>query len=207
MGDGVSLSLISGVLWAVFGYLCGSIPFGLLLSKAAGLGDIRSIGSGNIGATNVLRTGSKKIAATTLLLDCAKGFVPVAIALNTEGAHAAMLAGLAALAGHMFPAWLNFNGGKGVATYIGVLAALSWQLALLFLATWLTVAALLRYSSLSALTAVVAVPVAAFVWHGGELAVYLAGLAFAIFAKHYENIGRLLKGEESKITFGKSRGS
>ena len=140
----------------VFGYLLGSIPFGLLLTRAAGLGDVRNIGSGNIGATNVLRTGNKGLAAATLLLDMLKGTAAVLIA-GIYGTEAAIAAGLGAFLGHLFPVWLGFKGGKGVATYIGVLAGLMWQAALLFGAVWLVVAFALRYSSLSALTACVVV--------------------------------------------------
>ena len=148
-----------GILGALaFGYLLGSIPFGLLVTRAAGLGDVRKIGSGNIGATNVLRTGNKGLAALTLLLDALKGTVAV-LAAGYFGADHAVYAGFAAFLGHIFPAWLNFRGGKGVATYLGVLAGLYWPAALAFAAVWLGVAYLTRYSSLAALSASVIVPV------------------------------------------------
>ena len=142
----------------VFGYLLGSIPFGLLITRAAGLGDVRKIGSGNIGATNVLRTGNKGLAALTLLLDALKGTAAVLVA-GYFGADYAVYAGFAAFLGHIFPAWLDFKGGKGVATYLGVLAGLYWPAALVFAAVWLAVAYLTRYSSLAALTASFIVPV------------------------------------------------
>ena len=142
----------------LFGYLLGSIPFGLLLTKMAGLGDLRSIGSGNIGATNVLRTGRKDLAAVTLLGDAGKGAAAVLLAAAIWGPEAAMIAGVAAFFGHVFPVWLGFKGGKGVATFIGILLALSWPVALAFCAIWLLVAVALRYSSLAALTAATASP-------------------------------------------------
>src|SRR5690349_9118172 len=148
-------------LWpAVVGFLLGSIPFGLLLTRFAGLGDIRSIGSGNIGATNVLRTGNKKLAAATLVGDALKGTVAVLLAGWLWGPQAAIVAGLGAFLGHIFPVWLRFRGGKGVATYLGVLIGLAWPVAILFAIVWLAMAYLTRYSSLSALTASVAAPLA-----------------------------------------------
>src|SRR5690349_10563334 len=150
------------------GYLLGSIPFGLLLTQAAGLGDVRNIGSGNIGATNVLRTGNKGLAAVTLLLDMLKGTAAVLIAGN-YGPEPAIAAGLGAFLGHLFPVWLGFKGGKGVATYIGVLLGLMWQAALLFCAVWIVVAFALRYSSLSALTACVVTPIALWFWGRPDL--------------------------------------
>lgn len=180
------------------GYLAGSIPFGLLLTKAAGLGDVRSIGSGNIGATNVLRTGRKGLAAATLLLDALKGTVAALVAYSW-GLEAAMAAGLGAFLGHLFPVWLGFKGGKGVATYLGVLAGLAWKGALAFAVVWLVIALVTRYSSLAALLASVAVPLV--VWFLGqpELAVFFAALSVIIFLKHRANIGRLLAGTESRI--------
>ncbi len=180
------------------GYLAGSIPFGLLLTKAAGLGDVRSIGSGNIGATNVLRTGRKGLAAATLLLDALKGTVAALVAYSW-GLEAAMAAGLGAFLGHLFPVWLGFKGGKGVATYLGVLAGLAWKGALAFAVVWLVIALVTRYSSLAALLASVAVPLV--VWFLGqpELAVFFAALSVIIFVKHRANIGRLLAGTESRI--------
>src|SRR6516165_3121666 len=149
------------------GYLLGSIPFGLLLTKAAGGPDVRTIGSGNIGATNVLRTGRKGLAALTLLLDALKGTAAVLIALVYGGYEASLAAGLAAFLGHLFPVWLKFKGGKGVATYIGLLLALAWPAAIVFCVVWLAVAALTRYSSLAALTASVVAP--AFLWYEHNL--------------------------------------
>jgi glycerol-3-phosphate acyltransferase PlsY len=185
------------------GYLLGSIPFGLLLTKAAGLGDIRSIGSGNIGATNVLRTGHKGLAATTLLLDALKGTAAVLIAgamAPAEAANeAALVGGLGAFLGHVFPVWLGFRGGKGVATYIGVLLGLHWPAAVAFCAIWLASAFLTRYSSLSALIASVATPL--LLWGLGltQMAGLVALLSGLLILKHHANIRRLLSGTESKI--------
>lgn len=181
-----------------FGYLLGSIPFGLLLTRAAGLGDVRNIGSGNIGATNVLRTGRKGLAALTLLLDALKGTAAVLIA-GRWGPEAALAAGLGAFLGHLFPVWLGFKGGKGVATYLGVLAGVSWKMALLFAAVWLIVAAVTRYSSLAALTAALAVPVGLFVSGLANEAILFAALSAVVWAKHRANISRLIAGTESRI--------
>ena len=183
----------------VFGYLLGSIPFGLLLTRAAGLGDIRSIGSGNIGATNVLRTGNKKLAAATLLLDAAKGAVAVLLARAWLGEFPALLAGFAAFLGHIYPVWLGFRGGKGVATYLGVLVALAWQLAALFAVLWLAVAKVGRISSLAAITATIAVTIAAWVWAPRELAAVVSLMSVIVLIKHRANIERLLTGEEPRI--------
>lgn len=191
----MSLSLLIAL---VFGYLLGSIPFGLLLTRAAGLGDVRNIGSGNIGATNVLRTGNKGLAAVTLLLDMLKGTAAVLIAGN-YGPEPAIAAGLGAFLGHLFPVWLGFKGGKGVATYIGVLLGLMWQAALLFCAVWIVVAFALRYSSLSALTACVIAPIALWFWGRADLAILFAVLSVVVFIKHRANISRLLAGTEGKI--------
>ena len=182
----------------VFGYLLGSIPFGLLLTRAAGLGDVRNIGSGNIGATNVLRTGNKGLAAATLILDMLKGTAAVLIA-GFHGTEYAIAAGLGAFLGHLFPVWLGFKGGKGVATYIGVLAGLMWQAALLFGAVWIVVALAMRYSSLSALVACVVTPIALYLWGRPDLAILFAGLSVVVFVKHRANIARLLAGAEGKI--------
>ena len=182
----------------VFGYLLGSIPFGLLLTRAAGLGDVRTIGSGNIGATNVLRTGNKGLAAATLILDMLKGTAAVLIA-GFYGTEFAIAAGLGAFLGHLFPVWLGFKGGKGVATYIGVLAGLMWQAALLFGAVWIVVALAMRYSSLSALIACVVTPIALYLWGRPDLAILFAGLSVVVFVKHRANIARLLAGTEGKI--------
>src|SRR5437762_221050 len=148
-----ALSPLAGFLAIVIGYLSGSIPFGLLLTRWAGLGDVRAIGSGNIGATNVLRTGNRTIAGITLILDMLKGTVPVLLMKWQAGESAALVAGAGAFIGHLFPVWLNFKGGKGVATYIGVLFGLAWPLAVIFLGVWILFAALFRRSSLSALAA------------------------------------------------------
>jgi acyl phosphate:glycerol-3-phosphate acyltransferase len=186
------------IIALAFGYLLGSIPFGLLLTRAAGLGDVRNIGSGNIGATNVLRTGRRGLAATTLLLDMLKGTAAVLVAAN-YGTEPAIAAGLGAFLGHLFPVWLGFKGGKGVATYIGVLAGLMWQAALLFGAVWIVVAFAMRYSSLSALTACVVVPIALYFMGRTDLAILFAALSVIVFIKHRANIARLIAGTEGKI--------
>ncbi len=182
----------------VFGYLLGSIPFGLLMTRAAGLGDVRRIGSGNIGATNVLRTGNKGLAALTLLLDALKGTAAVLIA-GYFRADLALYAGLAAFIGHIFPAWLNFRGGKGVATYLGVLAGLDWTAAIAFAAVWLGVAFLTRFSSLAALTAALVVPVFLFFLGRGDAALLFLTMTAVVYYKHCANIERLLAGTESRI--------
>jgi len=184
---------------AVIGYLLGSIPFGLVLTKLAGTADLRSIGSGNIGATNVLRTGRKGLAAATLLLDMLKGTVAVIIAGYFGGPNAAMLAGLGAFLGHLFPVWLKFRGGKGVAVYIGILIGLFWPAAIVFCVVWLALAFAFRYSSLSALTASVIAPL--FLWWFAQpaLAALSAVLTLLLFFMHRENIRRLLTGTEGKI--------
>jgi glycerol-3-phosphate acyltransferase PlsY len=183
----------------VLGYLFGSIPFGLLLTRAAGLGDIRKIGSGNIGATNVLRTGNKKVAAATLILDALKAVVPILIARHFWGEDAARVAALGAFLGHCFPVWLNFKGGKGVAVMIGSLLALNWIVGIIFCAVWLLIAFTRKISSLAALTAAATAPIFAFVLGSERLAVVVAGLAILLFFQHRENIARLLKGTEPKI--------
>ena len=214
-----------------FGYLLGSVPFGLILTRMAGLGDVRAIGSGNIGATNVLRTGNKKLAAVTLALDMLKGTAAVliaywlAVSFNDGTTSTAMQqnfavwmpAGVGAFLGHVYPVWLNFKGGKGVATYIGVLLGWWWQAALLFCGVWLVTAFLTRYSSLSAILAAIVTPLALY-WHAhtdvtpttDTIAAVLSGqiliMSYAAAAlsglliwKHRENIGRLIAGEESRI--------
>lgn len=186
------------------GYLCGSIPFGLVITRAAGLGDVRSIGSGNIGATNVLRTGNKALAALTLLADALKGTLPCLLALwiasrNGFGIELALLAGFGAFLGHLYPVWLSFKGGKGVATYLGVLLALAWQGFLTFAVVWLCVAALSRYSSLAALVAAVAVPLALWVLGLNAVALLFAVMSVIVFIKHEANIRRLISGTETRI--------
>jgi len=183
----------------IVGYLLGSIPFGLILTKLAGTQDLRSIGSGNIGATNVLRTGNKGLAAATLLGDMLKGTAAVIIAGSLWGPNAAMLAGLGAFLGHLFPVWLQFRGGKGVATYIGVLLGLFWPAAAMFGAIWIATAFASRYSSLSALVASFVTPI--FLWFFGHsaLASLFAVLTLLLFWTHRENIKRLQTGTEGKI--------
>lgn len=195
-------TLAAYALPVLIGYGLGSIPFGLLLTRFAGLGDIRAVGSGNIGATNVLRTGHKGLAALTLLLDGLKGTLAVvlgSLAAGGQGAEAGLVAGLAAFLGHIFPVWLGFKGGKGVATYIGVVAALAWPGALVFVGVWLAVAVLLRYSSLAALVASAATPVALLMlgWTNEALAALF--MTLFLFWKHSANISRLSKGEEPRI--------
>lgn len=192
--DGPRMLLMLGA-----GYLLGSIPFGLLLTKFIGGVDVRTIGSGNIGATNVLRTGNKKLAAATLLLDALKGTAAVLIGWFYGGPQFALIGGLGAFLGHILPVWLRFKGGKGVATFLGIALGFAWQAALVFAAMWLVIAYLTRYSSLSALIASVAVPVY-FWWSGqGQAAQVFALLTVLIFIMHHENIRRLLSGSESKI--------
>jgi glycerol-3-phosphate acyltransferase PlsY len=188
-----------------FGYLLGSIPFGLLITRLAGTQDLRTLGSGNIGATNVLRTGRKGLAAATLLCDMLKGTAAVLIMYRLWGQDMAILAGLGAFLGHLFPVWLRFKGGKGVATYLGVLLALSWLAALIFALIWLAVAALTRYSSLSALVAGAATP--AVLWWGTgdrQEAQLFVLLTVLIFVMHRANIARLLAGTEGRIGRGQS---
>jgi len=187
------------ILWAVLGYGLGSVSFGMILARVMGLGNLREIGSGNIGATNVLRTGNKKAAALTLLLDGAKGAVAVLLARAFAGEDAAQVAALAAFLGHCFPVWLRFNGGKGVATFIGIVLALAWPVGLLACATWLAVAAASRYSSLAALMAAGMSPVYASFTGYGQAFVLLLVLAALIYARHWSNIARLRAGTESRI--------
>jgi glycerol-3-phosphate acyltransferase PlsY len=197
MNPQVAIALAAG-----FGYLLGSIPFGLLLTRAAGGGDIRAIGSGNIGATNVLRTGRKGLAAATLLFDMFKGTVAVLIAAHFAGHDAALAAGLGAFLGHLFPVWLKFKGGKGVATYIGLLIGLAWPGALIFIAIWLVAAALFRYSSLSALIASALTPLALWLLGRPDAAGLFLVLTILLWIMHRANIGRLLNGSEGKINLG-----
>ncbi|WEJ56832.1 glycerol-3-phosphate 1-O-acyltransferase PlsY [Devosia sp. FJ2-5-3] len=183
----------------VLGYLSGSIPFGLILTRAAGLGDIRNIGSGNIGATNVLRTGNKKIAAATLVLDALKAAVPVLVARYFWGEEAAMLAAVGAFLGHCFPVWLGFKGGKGVAVMIGSLFALAWPVGIIFCAVWLIIAFARKISSLAALTAAATAPIFAYLFGSPLLALTVIVLALLLFFQHRENIARLLAGTEPAI--------
>jgi glycerol-3-phosphate acyltransferase PlsY len=181
------------------GYLLGSIPFGLIITRLAGTADIREIGSGNIGATNVLRTGRKGLAALTLVCDMLKGTLAVIVVARLGGVDAALAAGLGAFLGHLFPLWLKFKGGKGVATYIGLLIGLAWPAALIFGAIWLIVAAVSRYSSLAALIASALTPLA--LWFLGQpnIAALFLALSVLLWVMHRANIGRLLNGSEGKI--------
>ncbi len=188
----------------IFGYLCGSIPFGIILTRLAGTQDLRGIGSGNIGATNVLRTGRKDLAALTLLLDALKGTFAVLIAAHFWPADQAAIApalcaGFGAFIGHVFPVWLRFNGGKGVATFLGCLFGLQWQAGLVFIVIWLGVAALTRYSSAAALSASALMPVVLLAMGHGPKAILFAILALLLWIMHRANIMRLLGGTEHKI--------
>ena len=195
-----SIGTVPLIICVVMGYLLGSIPFGLILTRMAGLGDIRAVGSGNIGATNVLRTGNRKLAAATLLLDAFKGTAAVLLANALYGPPAAgIIAGVFAFLGHLFPVWLGFKGGKGVATYLGVLLGLFPLMVLVFAAIWLTMAKLSRYSSLSALTATLAIPVISLILGRPEMALAMAVLTIITWWKHKPNIERLILGTESKI--------
>jgi glycerol-3-phosphate acyltransferase PlsY len=212
--------VINYAIAAIVGYLLGSVPFGLLLTRAAGLGDVRSIGSGSIGATNVLRTGRRELAALTLVLDALKGFAAVMLARTllpqyfpadpTTALYATYLAGVAAFIGHCFPIWLGFKGGKGVATMIGVLFALSWQVGAIFCLVWLLIAFTQKISSVSALTAAVTAPIFAYVaflmnWvrEGVIFSAVVALLSILLIVRHRANIARLLAGTEPKIGSGK----
>ena len=188
----------------LMGYLMGSIPFGLLLTRATGLGDIRDVGSGNIGATNVLRTGRKGLAAATLLLDALKGVVAVLIA-DQVGQLAAVGAAAGAVLGHMFPVWLGFKGGKGVATTLGVMWGLSWPVGAIACAAWLLMAGVFRYSSLAALISVAIAAIAAWFLTDPRAAMVLTLLVPLVWARHHENIARLLNGTEPKIGQGKKQ--
>lgn len=187
------------ISWALAGYILGSIPFGMILAKLMGLGNLREIGSGNIGATNVLRTGNKKAAALTLLFDAGKGAVIVLLARHFVGEDAAQVAGLAAFLGHCFPIWLRFKGGKGVATYFGVMIALSPAFGLMAGVIWLAVAAVSRYSSLAALMAAGWTPVLLTLFTTGQLTAISVALAVLIYIRHIENIRRLRAGTETRI--------
>ena len=181
------------------GYLLGTVPFGVVLTRAAGGPDLRAVGSGNIGATNVLRTGSKALAAATLIGDMLKGTAAVLLAAHFFGREAALAAGLGAVLGHVFPLWLKFKGGKGVATYIGVLIGLAWIAAAIFGAIWLAVACISRYSSLAALIASALTPVTLWLMNRPDAAVLYAALTALLWFMHRANIARLLQGSEPKI--------
>ncbi|HEY0293228.1 MAG TPA: glycerol-3-phosphate 1-O-acyltransferase PlsY [Hansschlegelia sp.] len=191
---------MSSLLLAVaLGYILGSIPFGVIVTYAGGGGDVRKIGSGNIGTTNVLRTGRKDLAVLTLLGDTLKATAAVLIANHLWGETAGIVAGASAFVGHVFPIWLRFKGGKGVATYLGALIGVAWPVALLFTVVWITVAAVTRYSSASALAASAIAPVVLAVWAPEPLALVFVGLSVVLWALHWENITRLLAGQESRI--------
>ncbi|MEZ5781599.1 MAG: glycerol-3-phosphate 1-O-acyltransferase PlsY [Rhizobiaceae bacterium] len=200
MADGTlaGASVIVVLLLLVVGYLLGSIPFGLIITRAAGLGDVRSIGSGNIGATNVLRTGRKELAGLTFLLDALKGSVAVWIGMRW-GIAAASVAGFGAFVGHLYPVWLSFKGGKGVATYLGVLLALAWPVVAAFALVWLAIAFLTRYSSLAGLTACLMTPIVLFLFGENIVAALFLAMTGLVFWRHKANIERLLAGTEGKI--------
>lgn len=202
MPDPISWSLSGPYLLAGFlaGYLLGSIPFGIVLTRLFGHGDLRQIGSGNIGATNVLRTGRKDLAAATLVLDAGKGAVAVLIAGWLYGPDIALMAAYGSILGHLFPVWLKFRGGKGVATTLGVHIAIAWPMGLACCAIWLATAGATRFSSLSALISMASAPVWAwYLVHDVQLAQFAAIVAVIVWLKHHDNIRRLIKGEESKI--------
>ncbi len=183
----------------VLGYLLGSIPFGMLITRAMGLGDLRTIGSGNIGATNVLRTGNKPAAAATLLLDAGKGAAAVLIARAIAGENAAMVAGFAAFLGHCFPVWLGFRGGKGVATFLGLTIALAWPAGLAACATWLATAFAFRFSSLAALVSAATIPLWLALTGRTDAVLFGVAVAALVFVRHHANIRRLVGGTEPKI--------
>lgn len=184
---------------AALAYLLGSVPFGIVITRALGLGDLRAIGSGNIGATNVLRTGNKGAALATLILDAAKGGIAVLIARATVGEDAAQLAGLAAFLGHLFPVWLGFKGGKGVATFLGTLIALAWPVGLATCATWLVVALVSRISSLSALVAAAFSAMWLVVFQQGQMLLLVIALTVLVYIRHWANLQRIKAGTEPKI--------
>jgi glycerol-3-phosphate acyltransferase PlsY len=198
MPDATSPALIL-LLVAVASYLLGSIPFGLVITRALGLGDLRQIGSGNIGATNVLRTGNRAAAAATLILDAAKGAVAVLLARALVGPDAAQVAALFAFLGHLYPVWLKFSGGKGVATFLGTLLALAWPVGLAACATWAVTAAVSRISSLSALVAAGLAPVWLLIFGRGQMLALVVILAALVFLRHGANIARLRAGTEPRI--------
>jgi glycerol-3-phosphate acyltransferase PlsY len=187
------------IIWVVAGYLLGSIPFGIVVARVMGLGDLRQIGSGNIGATNVLRTGSKVAAAVTLIADASKAGVAVLLARAVAGEDAAQLAGFAAIFGHCYPIWLKFNGGKGVATFFGLLFAVAWPIGLAAGIAWLITATIFRYSSLSALVTAAITPLLVIILPYNNLFFLSISLTLLVFWRHRENISRLLRSQESKI--------
>ncbi len=184
---------------AVLSYLLGSVPFGIVITGMMGLGDLRQIGSGNIGATNVLRTGNKRAAAATLILDAAKGAVAVLVARAAVGEDAAQLAALCSFLGHLFPVWLNFKGGKGVATFLGTLLALDWRVGLACCATWAVAAAITRISSLSALTAAALATVWLIVFREGQMIFLVVILTILVYIRHAANLKRIKQGTEPRI--------
>ena len=187
------------IVAALLAYLLGSIPFGILITRAMGLGDLRAIGSGNIGATNVLRTGNKRAAAATLILDAAKGAVAVLVARFAVGEDAAQLAGLCSFLGHLFPVWLRFKGGKGVATFLGTLLALDWRVGLASCATWAIAAAITRISSLAALTAAALSTLWLMVFQQGQMIFLVVILTLLVYVRHWANLQRIKQGTEPKI--------
>ncbi|MFC3693617.1 glycerol-3-phosphate 1-O-acyltransferase PlsY [Chenggangzhangella methanolivorans] len=187
------------LLSALIGYLLGSIPFGVIVTRLGGAGDLRKIGSGNIGTTNVLRTGRKELAAATLLGDMLKATVAVLVARHFWGETAGLVGGAAAFLGHVFPVWLKFKGGKGVATYLGALIGVFWPVALAFAGVWIAVAKITKYSSASALAASLCAPLLLAIFVDSITAIVFAGLSIALWQLHHENIGRLMAGEESRI--------
>ncbi len=195
----IASSGLALVLTAVLAYLLGSVPFGVVITRALGLGDLRKLGSGNIGATNVLRTGNKAAALATLLLDAAKGGVAVAIARGLVGEDAAQLAALTSFLGHLFPLWLGFRGGKGVATFLGTLIVLDWRVGLAACATWAVTAAISRISSLSALVAAAMTSAWLVIFHQGHMLVLVVVLTLLIYWKHAPNLKRLKAGTEPRI--------
>ena len=198
--------ILPPVLCFLLGYALGAIPFGLMLTRAAGLGDVREIGSGNIGATNVLRTGKKGLAAATLVLDAAKGAAAVLLAawLWPDLPQAMGIAAIGAFLGHLYPVWLGFKGGKGVATLVGIVLALHWPSGLVIAVVWILTLLATRYSSVGGMLAAIAAPVSAFCFGRVDLAILLIGFALLVLWKHRANIGRLARGEEPKV--GRSKG-
>jgi len=200
----MSLDPITLLVTIVLAYLLGSIPFGLVLTRLTGAGDIRKIGSGNIGATNVLRTGRKGLAAATLILDGGKGAVAVGLADYFAGPDAAVIAAGASVLGHLFPIWLKFKGGKGVATTLGVLLAIAWPVGVIACLTWLLIAFTMKYSSLAALVAIGISPIVAWFLADEPRAILALFLAVLVFIRHHENISRLASGTESRINLKKA---